>query len=297
MAMRGLRLQSAMEYLMTYGWMIIIVALVIGAIAALGLFNGNSLSPKAPPGSCSLDKPDGPWSTTLISLVGPCSNGLPEYVAKFNGVNSSINLNGGQVANVVSTGITISSWIYLSESQTAEAASQARIFSVSAGYCGETLFFDAATTIRFSDDCGDFYEGTYSFKTNQWYQVVVTVTPGSSPEETYYVNGRLVSQGSSSAWTLPEAGLTDIGAYPPTPTERFDGEISNVQLYNTSLSSNDVVTLYSEGIGGGPMALQWLVGWWPLNGDANDYSGNGDNAASISNVIFYTGWTGGYSNP
>ncbi|MGC9010605.1 MAG: hypothetical protein ACP5JN_00435 [Candidatus Micrarchaeia archaeon] len=38
-----------------------------------------------------------------------------------------------------------------------------------------------------------------------------------------------------------------------------------------------------EGIGGAPIDLQHLVAWWPLNGNANDYSGNGNNGVP-SNV-------------
>ncbi len=34
------RLQSAMEYLMTYGWAILIIAVVLGALYALGVFGG-----------------------------------------------------------------------------------------------------------------------------------------------------------------------------------------------------------------------------------------------------------------
>ena len=35
------KLQSAMEYLMTYGWAILIIAVVIGVLYALGIFNGS----------------------------------------------------------------------------------------------------------------------------------------------------------------------------------------------------------------------------------------------------------------
>jgi hypothetical protein len=35
--------QSAMEYLMTYGWAILIIAVVLGALFSLGVFNGNSI--------------------------------------------------------------------------------------------------------------------------------------------------------------------------------------------------------------------------------------------------------------
>ena len=37
------KLQSAMEYLMTYGWAILIIAVVIGVLYALGIFNGSGL--------------------------------------------------------------------------------------------------------------------------------------------------------------------------------------------------------------------------------------------------------------
>jgi hypothetical protein len=35
--------QSAMEYLMTYGWAILIIAVVLGALFSLGVFNSSSL--------------------------------------------------------------------------------------------------------------------------------------------------------------------------------------------------------------------------------------------------------------
>ncbi len=39
---RNPRLQSAMEYLMTYGWSILIIAVVLGALFGLGVFNGTA---------------------------------------------------------------------------------------------------------------------------------------------------------------------------------------------------------------------------------------------------------------
>jgi hypothetical protein len=40
---KKLKAQSAMEYLMTYGWAILIIAVVLGALFSLGVFNGSSL--------------------------------------------------------------------------------------------------------------------------------------------------------------------------------------------------------------------------------------------------------------
>jgi hypothetical protein len=38
-----IKAQSAMEYLMTYGWAILIIAVVLGALFSLGVFSGSSL--------------------------------------------------------------------------------------------------------------------------------------------------------------------------------------------------------------------------------------------------------------
>ncbi|MFI5412719.1 MAG: hypothetical protein ACHQX1_02415 [Candidatus Micrarchaeales archaeon] len=39
-----LRAQSAMEYLMTYGWAILVIAIVLSALFALGVFNSSSVA-------------------------------------------------------------------------------------------------------------------------------------------------------------------------------------------------------------------------------------------------------------
>jgi len=40
---KRLKAQSAMEYLMTYGWAILIIAVVLGALFSLGVFSGTSM--------------------------------------------------------------------------------------------------------------------------------------------------------------------------------------------------------------------------------------------------------------
>jgi len=40
-----MKIQAAMEYLMTYGWAILIIGLVIGVLYSLGLFNPSSIAP------------------------------------------------------------------------------------------------------------------------------------------------------------------------------------------------------------------------------------------------------------
>ncbi|MEM3202167.1 MAG: hypothetical protein QXY21_00685, partial [Candidatus Micrarchaeaceae archaeon] len=77
--------QSAMEYLMTYGWAILIIAVVLGALFSLGVFNPMSFAPKASPGSCQVFRPNGPGTTSFINLEGICNGEMPQYVMKLSG--------------------------------------------------------------------------------------------------------------------------------------------------------------------------------------------------------------------
>ena len=68
------------------------------------------------------------------------------------------------------------------------------------------------------------------------------------------------------------------------------GDIAGVQIYNSSLSAAEIQGLYAKGIGGAPVRLDTLLGWWPLNGDAKDYSGNGKDGVT-TNTLFTNTWT------
>ncbi len=61
--------------------------------------------------------------------------------------------------------------------------------------------------------------------------------------------------------------------------------------------SNGLGTFFGvnpEGIGGAPIDLQNLVGWWPPDGNANGYSGNENNGV-LSYVACTGSWTSNYT--
>ncbi len=67
-----------------------------------------------------------------------------------------------------------------------------------------------------------------------------------------------------------------------TPTtlimnEHNNGKLANLQFYDTYLSQKQVSDLYGEGYAGLPVTAKGLLAWLPLDGNANDYSGNGNN--------------------
>lgn len=127
----------------------------------------------------------------------------------------------------------------------------------------------------------------FTLLTNTWYQIAFTYNGHYMTE---YVNGKQYcsnSNGVPSSLTTSSAPLTVGNIGDAGIVEPFNGSIANLQMYNSSLTANQVYSLYQGGIGGSAYT-QNLVGWWPLNGDANDYSGNANNAAITGPLLFPT---------
>jgi len=283
-----------MEYLMTYGWAILIISIVLAALFQLGVFNPMAFAPKAPPGACQVFRPNGPGTTSFINLEGICTGEIPQYVAQFNGGSSYIQPSSGVLGGT--SALTVSLW-FNAKSLAAGGdqygwIDEEYVWGLKFGQPnGIELFF--ATTAGSWAWCATGY--LPSFSANTWYFIAATYNSGSPTE--FYVNGiQYPGPTENGVMTTGTSGPLQIGPAISNGNDALNGMITNVQIYNTSLSANDIQTLYLEGIGGAPIDLQNLVGWWPLNGNANDYSGNGNNGVP-SNVIFVSNWYSGYTPP
>ncbi|MDE1873837.1 MAG: LamG domain-containing protein [Candidatus Micrarchaeota archaeon] len=292
---RHSRAQSAMEYLSTYGWAILIIAVVLVALFSLGAFNGLAFAPRAPPGSCTVYRPYGPWSVDLIVLQGLCNVDLPQYVGVFSAANSYVNIGSVSQLEVPST-LTVSAWVNGNPSQTNTNPS---LVDKGGNCCnvGYGLFlhntgsnFNVYARVHASSATTLLSTGSFSYST--WNFVAMTY---DGSYVSIYINGAFDKQASNSGGISYGSYNSIIGA-DSALSEDFDGMISNVQIYNASLSANEIQSLYAEGIGGAPLRLQNLAGWWPLNGNTNDTSGNNANAIS-SDLSFTSSWTSGYSTP
>jgi len=284
------KLQSAMEYLMTYGWAILIIAVVLGALFQLGVFNANNFAPKAPPGSCQVFRPNGPGTTSFINLEGVCSGELPQYVAQFNGQSSYISATVPQI-NTASGGYnTVTFWMYWN----------GPTGGMPFGFNLYDLWFPSGTCFGFNTGHSDAYGINPSSLAGKWVFVAAVFYNGPyTGNNLLYINGipQALSQCSDSAQSGVATNNLQISGWPYGSGYYFSGSIANVQIYNTSLSANEIQSLYQGGIGGAPIDLQNLVGWWPLNGNANDYSGNGNNGQINGGVTFVSNWWSGYTPP
>jgi hypothetical protein len=282
----SLKAQSAMEYLMTYGWAILIIAIVLVALFSLGIFNSSNFAPKAQPGSCEVLR-----NSAQTSLVGQCNGMLPEYVAQFETAPAYILIVHDPYLPVLpNASRTITAWI--------NTATYGTIFTnpkadnVNLDTCGGfNLIIDGSHP--FLHDCVyDLYFSSLTINKNVW-EFVAVVYSNSSDTTTVYVDNQNSTLSNKGLMQL--SGNFTIGGW-DTYENTMSGYISNVQFYNTSLSSSSIQALYKEGIGGAPINVNNLVGWWPLNGNANDYSGN-DNNGVPTNVTYTSAWSSGYSAP
>ncbi len=284
----GFKSQSAMEYLMTYGWAILIIAVVLGALFSLGVFNGSSFAPKAQPGSCQVFRPNGPGSNFDINLMGVCNGELPQYVAQFaGGYISYINITNNPMLNPAS--ITVTFWAKSSQTssegfigkgpQPGQVPSEFYLY----GGIGHLQCVTPYPTSGWSGAAA----------TTSWYFLVCTYN-GSATK--VYVNSNLAASSSGGNYIPLWSNNYNFVIGIHMCCGNYNGLLANVQIYNTSLLANEIQALYLEGIGGAPIDLQNLVGWWPLNGDANDYSGNGNNG-QVYNVIYTSNWENGYTPP
>jgi hypothetical protein len=308
-----------MEYLMTYGWAILIVAVVLAALYQIGVFNGGNFAPKAQPGACEVQR-----TSAAASLTGECLNMMPLTTAQVQN-GGYILINSPSEFPVGYQPISVFMWVRtptVIPGSDSGSGQSLNLFMFGNAYEGMGCRQGNDTTLELWNETGFaghnnnilcaesacsysvpvICESAVKVNDDKWHFVGMTYNGEfSSDGVTLYVDG--AAQPSHLQWGVPGPdvpnvisdyvyiGGTNGGSY------RMSGGIADVQVYNTTLSPDEVLGLYQEGIGGDPVRPQNLVGWWPLNGNFNDYSGNGNDGSSGSSVNFNGTYDGSYTAP
>jgi len=193
-------------------------------------------------------------------------------VAQFNGASGSSYILTSKGYSAPNT-LTITGWFISTSFQNNYQ------FPIDSNPEGNwRIGFNSANQIYFDPGSHNDQVISTTIKFNRWYFAAFTAqNSGSNTIWNFYLNGSLVASGSvgQNIQSVSAIGLGDYAYY-------FVGQLSNVQIYNTSLSASQIQQLYQEGISGLPISNAGLIGWWPLNGNANDYSGNGNNGVATS---------------
>ncbi len=284
--------QSAMEYLMTYGWAILIIAVVMVALYSLGLFNSANSAPRAQPGSCQVQR-----SVAGTNLEGQCTNAMPEFVAQFNGQNSYVALDQIQAGEGTGS-VSFALWFYVMSLPNSypmlfgnTANSPRNGYDMFIGGPGSGVKGEAVSERFYGGSRTPLYGTPSSIGPGSWYFAVIAYNGVTA---SLYING-VLQESAASSGSIASNEIMEIGSN-GAAGEYGNYQISNFQVYNTSLSAPEVNALYDEGIGAVPIDVQNLVGWWPLNGNGNDYSGYYNNGA-LSGVSFTSAWVSGYTPP
>tara|TARA_Y100001972_G_C7567155_1_gene284738 strand:- start:34 stop:840 length:807 start_codon:yes stop_codon:yes gene_type:complete len=98
----------------------------------------------------------------------------------------------------------------------------------------------------------------------EWHHLLVTYDQSSLK---VYLDGNLeATPALPSTSYITSAGFT-IGGWTMVGNRLFNGKISNVSVWNSALSENEILTIYN---GGAPNDISSLspVSWWSLSGDS-----------------------------
>lgn len=127
---------------------------------------------------------------------------------------------------------------------------------------------------------------------NTWHNAIVTVH--NYENVTIYIDGQPSVSGAMSTNELTvssyfKSPALAIGSNPPGTLELASPgtKIANLQIYSKALSPSQAASIYINGIDAPPLSNSSLIGWWPLNGNPDDYSGYNNNGTA-SNIIYIT---------
>ena len=361
-ANKSKRSQSALEYMMTYGWAILIIVIVAVILYSMGIFNPSSSITTTITGFQSLGVTQAacinsvnnqilelyvtnnvgyPINLTKINVTG--NNGVtvtqdigsllyPGHSSSFyvNGVcnkssssysgsatitymeigqplpgpyistgkvaNVPVNLNpnkvgnftkssnnyGGSYINVSSISlleppstVSVTAWVYAAHFFAFEFVAGKSCNPITCGWASYSITEGSSG----SNMCGGTYTGLTcgpQIPLDTWIFVTFTYNGTNS---FIYENGTVQASASTPvlSYKLYPFNIGSSLGY-----HSWYGMISNVQVYNNVLSAADIQKLYSEGLGGAPLPNAGLVGWWPLDGNANDYSGYNNNGVAVN---------------
>jgi hypothetical protein len=251
----------------------------------------------------------GPFASALLNAVYPSTNATifingayapSMYLqsASFNGVSSFIAANTFPIENLPA--YTVNMWVYL-------IATPAVVFygyANEAGSPGCPVYWMSVNPVAIGTwnlyYSGNWYDSTSNINVplGSWQMVTVTLSGGSLVTGgvgtlTVYLDGGSPSavSGQSIVPNGVPSPLTEIGGTSTgctgSLTGSTNGNMANVQLYSTALSASQITQLYQNGLGGAPVssAAANVVAWWPLDGNANDYTTYANNGIA-TNVIY-----------
>jgi hypothetical protein len=229
------------------------------------------------------------------------NNAIGDYVFSFDGGGESsgggfINCGDNSSFNITSA-LSISGWFNTSSSDdyrmiiTKDGNTPNRAWLLTMyGSGGGVLYFRVFETGASADN-SPVVTTTNGYNDGKWHFFTATYEP-STAIKIYVDNDAVVSNTTgipSSIVSLPsqDVKIGTYGVYDGSSGRRWDGELSNIQIFNTALSSTDVATLYNYGspirtLANIPQSSN-LIAWYKLN--ATEIYNSSTTKWEISNAV------------
>ena len=212
------------------------------------------------------------------------------YSVLFNGVDESFNCGPG----FQYTDITVSCWIKLNTWGQYDRIYQT---GISGGGIGFLLVLDDSLggnkiNAIWGNPTEESVTSSIDITTDTWYHILWT---RNASEIKMYINGADVSGGSSVSWGYGTGNDLELGRK-PGGGNNFDGDLSNMAIWNSVLTQEEILDVYNNGV---PTNLNtsFTPGqpeyWWPMDEDHTYFNGSvliardavGSTDATGANVI------------
>ena len=232
------------------------------------------------------------WKLNADSVYTPSA---PNYTTALDFVASQSDyIDAGNPTSLQITGeLSISLWFKTSTTPTASG------YLISKGVSPYTsrnfgIWFSSSNTVRAAVNgvSGLVTSPASNYNDDNWHHCVFTFTPSTST--ILYIDGSAVATNTTS---IPSAinNITSNLEIGKNVSEYFDGEISNVAVYNSALTSSQVSTLFNFGTPETAISFS-PISWWKLDNlttgllDSGSASNNGTNngAAEVPSGVAVT---------
>ena len=197
------------------------------------------------------------------SATGP--HGEVDGAMSFDGVDDYIDC--GDLQDIANT-FSISLWV----KPTTYSSYNPLVFRDGNNTYNLGLRIDGSGNIEFRQYGGDEIRTDEGYPTQEWTHIVVT---SNNLNGNIYVNGELKKSGTFSH-SFVDSGNIRFGIYSYSSGFHFDGNMSDIRIYNRALTADEVAQLYNEGgkttVIQKPSLETGLVGHWPLNGTSEAWT-------------------------
>jgi hypothetical protein len=203
------------------------------------------------------------------------NDGPPAYEnrwgASFDGSNDFMTAPDDASLNV-SSGFTVSAWIYLNSLNLFQGIASKRDNSGT-----NYQFYIRSTNILSYYNGASVYNDTTALSSGVWTHVAMTATSNSSAS--FYIDGSLSS-------TLPIGAITsstsDLYIGQVTGVSHLNGKLDDLAIFDTELDANDIAAMYNGTAPNGKptdltLAASYatdrtsnLKGYWRMGDDSND---------------------------